>query len=112
MLYTISVLIAVGSTVVTWSDQFGTQPVGHYSGVVGRICSAQSDQKKLKRLKVRLTRKVQTAFQRLHEEARGNYKEAKKALQKEFELKSHQSRYHTEFQTRTKQKLESWARTT
>ena len=64
-------LIAVGSTVVTWSGQFGTQPVVRYSGVVGRICSAQSDQKKLKRFKVRLTRKVQTAFQRLYEEARG-----------------------------------------
>ena len=37
--------------------------------------------KKLKWLKVRLTGKAQTAFQRLPAEARGDYEEAKKALQ-------------------------------
>ena len=46
------------------------------------------DGKKLKWLKVRLTGKAQTAFQRLPEEARANYKEAKKALQERFEPKS------------------------
>ena len=67
------------------------------------------DGKKLKWLKVRLTGKAQTAFQRLPEEAKGDYTEAKKALQERFEPKSRQSRYHAEFQTRTKRKSESWA---
>ena len=67
------------------------------------------DGKKLKWLKVRLTGKAQTAFQRLPEEARADYKEAKKALQERFEPKSRQSRFHAEFQTRTKRKSESWA---
>ena len=58
--------------------------------------------KKLKWLKVRLTGKAQTAFQRLPAEARGDYEEAKKALQERFEPKSRQSRYHAEFQTCTK----------
>ena len=38
------------------------------------------DEKKLKWLKVRLTGKAQTAFQRLPGEARGDYKEAKSGL--------------------------------
>ena len=37
------------------------------------------DRMKLKRLKVRLTRKAQTAFQLHPGEARGDYEEAKKA---------------------------------
>jgi len=65
--------------------------------------------KKLQWLKVRLTGKAQTAFQRLPEEARADYKEAKKALHERFEPKSCQSRFHAEFQTRTKRKSESWA---
>ena len=66
------------------------------------------EEKKLKWLKVWLTRKAQTAFQRLPAEAKADYTEAKKALQEQFELKSRQSRYHAEFQTHTKQKSESW----
>ena len=46
------------------------------------------DEKKLKWLKVRLTGKAQTAFHRLPGEARGDYEEAKKALQERFEPKS------------------------
>ena len=65
--------------------------------------------KKLKWLQVQLTGKAQTAFQRLPEEARANYKEAKKALQERFEPKRRQSRFHAEFQTHTKRKSESWA---
>ena len=47
------------------------------------------DGKKLKWLKVRLTGKAQTAFQRLPEEA-------KKALQERFEPKSRQSRFYAD----------------
>ena len=63
----------------------------------------------LKWLKVRLTGRAQIAFQRLSEEARADFKEAKKALTERFEPKSRKSRYQAEFQTRRKKKTEAWA---
>ena len=64
---------------------------------------------KLKWLKVRLTGRAQIAFQRLSEETRADFKEAKKALTERFEPKSRKSRYQAEFQTRRKKKTEAWA---
>ena len=49
-----------------------------------------NDEKKLKWLKTRLTGQAQTAFQRLSEEARGTYDNAKEALTTRFEPKSRQ----------------------
>ena len=67
------------------------------------------DGKKLKWLKVRLTGKAQTAFQEFPGKVRADYKEAKMALQEQFEPKSHQSRFHAELQTHTKLKSKLWA---
>ena len=67
------------------------------------------DGKKLKWMKVRLSGKAQMAFQRLPNEAKARYVEAKKALKECFEPESRQSRYQAKFQMQTKQKAESWA---
>ena len=75
----------------------------HFENVVDMI--DWDDGKKLKWLKVRLTGKAQTAFQRLLGEARSDYK----AMQEWFELKSHQSHFHAKLQTCTKWKSESWS---
>ena len=64
---------------------------------------------KLKWLKVLLTGRAQIAFQRVSEETRADFKEAKKALTERFEPKSRESRYQAEFQTRRKKKTEAWA---
>lgn len=64
---------------------------------------------KLKWLKVRLTGKAQTAFQRLSEEVRGSYSESIKALKERFEPSSRQTRYQAELQSRRRKKDESWA---
>ena len=53
---------------------------------------------KLKWLKVRLTGKAQTAFQRLPMAAREDYNKATKALAERFEPKSRQTCYQAEFQ--------------
>ena len=68
-----------------------------------------SNQQKLKWLKVWHTGKAQTAFQRLPEVLKASFGVVKKALQERFELKSRQSCYQAEFQTRTKHKSETWA---
>ena len=64
---------------------------------------------KLQWLKVRLTSRAQTAFQRLAGETQQSYERAKAALQERFEPKSRQSRYQAEFQTRRKKRSETWA---
>jgi len=64
---------------------------------------------KLQWLKVRLTSRAQTAFQRLAGETQQSYERAKAALQERFEPKSWQSRYQAEFQTRRKKRSETWA---
>lgn len=60
-------------------------------------------------LKVRLTGRAQTAFQRFSEEIAGDYKKAKEALQERFEPSSRKERYQAQFQTRRKRKEEEWA---
>ena len=64
---------------------------------------------KLQWLKVQLTRRAQTTFQRLAGETQQSYERAKAALQEQFEPKSWQSRYQAEFQTRRKKRSETWA---
>ena len=64
---------------------------------------------KLQWLKVQLTSRAQTAFQRLAGETQQSYERAKAALQERFEPKSRQSRYQAEFQTRRKKRSETWA---
>ena len=61
---------------------------------------------KLKWLKVR---RAQIAFQRLPQEARADFKEAKKALTERFEPIRHKSHYQAEFQARCTKKIEAWA---
>ena len=64
---------------------------------------------KLKWLKVHLTSRAQTAFQRLPLAARTDYKEAAKKLGERFEPKSRKTRYQAELQARRKRNSESWA---
>ena len=64
---------------------------------------------KLKWLKVRLTGKAQTAFQRLPVDDRGDFDKAIVALQKRFEPPSRKHRYQAELQIRRKLKGETWA---
>ena len=67
------------------------------------------NEESLKWLKVRLTGKAQTAFQRLSEEDREDFDKAMSALQKRFDPPSRKYRYQAELQTRRKLKGESWA---
>ena len=65
--------------------------------------------KKLQWLKVRLTGRVQKAFQRLPEASRATFDLAKEALTERFEPKSRKTRYQAEFQARKKKPSEGWA---
>jgi hypothetical protein len=64
---------------------------------------------KLKWLKVRLTGRAQTAFQRLPDTTRADIKLATKALKERFEPSSRKTRYQAELQVRKKKSGESWA---
>ena len=68
-----------------------------------------NDEQKLKWLRVRLTGRAQTAFQRLPAESKASYTNATDALKERFEPKSRKTRYQVEFQTRRKRKAETWA---
>ena len=70
-----------------------------------------NDDDKLKWLKVRLTGRAQTAFQRLPEATRADIKLSTKALnlKERFEPSSRKTRYQAELQTRRKKSTESWA---
>lgn len=68
-----------------------------------------NDEQKLKWLRVRLTGRAQTAFQRLPADAKASYTTAKDALKERFEPQSRKTRYQVEFQTRRKKKAETWA---
>ena len=63
----------------------------------------------MKWLKVRLTRRAQTAFQRVSAEERGDFDKAIEALQKRFEPPSRKHCYQAELQTRRKLKRENCA---
>ena len=66
------------------------------------------DATKLKLLKVRLTGKAQTAFQRLLGDTQESYNEASISLKERFGPPSHQSRYQAELGTRRRKLGESW----
>ena len=68
-----------------------------------------SDADKLKWLKIRLTGRAQTAFQRLSAANQSEFKKAKDALEARFEPPSRKHRYQAELQVRRKRKTESWA---
>ena len=61
-----------------------------------------SDEDKLKWLKVRLTGRAQTAFQRLSAENQAEFQRAKDALKERFEPASRKHRYQAELQVRRK----------
>ena len=63
----------------------------------------------LKWLKVRLVGRAQTAFQRLPDDTRADFKLAVAALKERFEPASRKTRYQAELQSRRKRKTESWA---
>ena len=60
-------------------------------------------------LKVRLTGRAQTAFQRLPEVNKGSYSLSKEAQQERFDPKSRRELYAVELNTRRKRKAEGWA---
>ena len=83
------------------------QWVYHFENVAA--VNAWTEQNKLLWLKIRLTGRAQTAFQRLSPEARGNYTEAKKGLMEPFEPASRRDLYPAEFKTRSKKTSDGWA---
>lgn len=60
-------------------------------------------------LKVRLTGRARTAFQRLPAASKATYKDAKKALHERFEPASKKELYLAELQCRSKKRGEGWA---
>lgn len=82
-----------------WIDHFDS---------VATVCG-WDDAAKLKWLRVRLTGRAGTAFRRLPEATRNDFKEAVQALRKRFEPESRKELYMTELQTRTKKRNEDWA---
>ena len=65
-------------------DQNWTEWIGHFEDVAA-VNEWRDDDAKLQWLKVRLTGKAQTAFQRFPEDTRKSYVEAKKAMKARFE---------------------------
>jgi len=63
---------------------------------------------KLLWLQVRLTGKVQTAWERLNQDAKSTYDAAKKALRERFEPRCKQDLYAAEFHARKHMDKESW----
>ena len=59
-------------------------------------------------LEVRMTGKAQNAWKRLSQEIKADYTTAKAALRKRFEPESRRDLYVVEFQTKRRQKGESW----
>ena len=66
------------------------------------------DANKLKWLKVRLTVRAQTSFQRLPDATKTSFDDSTKALRERFEPATRKTRYQAEMQTRRKKKAESW----
>ena len=81
--------------------------ISHFESVTA--VNKWSDCEKLPWLRVRLTGKAHVAFDQLTPEAQQSYATAKQALQELFEPESKRMLYKAEFNTRKKQKSESWA---
>ena len=84
-----------------------SQWICHFENVAA--VNSWDDEKKLLWLKVRLTGRAQTAYQKLSDAATASYKEAKKALKERFEPASKKGLYQAELQTRRKKRTEGWA---
>ena len=68
----------------------------------------QDDDVKLQWLKVRLSGKAQTAFERFPQDKKKSYEEAKKAMETHFEPQSRQEHYKVQFQLHLRTKDEPW----
>lgn len=79
----------------------------HFDNVA--VINSWNDAAKLNWLKVRLTGKAQTAFQRLPAAKKATFALATEALKDRFEPASRKTRYQAELQTKRKKKDESWA---
>ena len=79
----------------------------HFNNVVD--VNGWDDEQKMEWLRVRLTGPAQKAFQRLPTESKAFYQAARDALKQRFEPMSRKIGYQVEFQTRPKQKTETWA---
>ena len=79
----------------------------HFQNVVA--VNGWDEGTQLKWLKVRLTGRAQTAFQRLPTETQQDLGQTVTALKERFEPASQKTRYQAELQTRRKKKSESWA---
>ena len=85
-----------------WSDW-----IDHFESVAA--VNQWDDQAKILWIRVRLTGRAQTAYKRLPADVRESFELTKKGLQERFEPKSKKELYIVNFQTRQKQKSESWA---
>ena len=83
------------------------QWITHFENVAA--VNEWDDATKLLWLRVRLTNRAQTAYEKFPEAAKGDYQESKRALQERFEPRSKRELYQSEFQTRRKNKTEGWA---
>ena len=80
----------------------------HFENVAA-VNKWESEEEKLKWLRVRLMGKAQTAFMRFPEAIRNDYGESIKALQRRFNPDSKRELYVAELQTRRRHKDEDWA---
>ena len=80
--------------------------IGHFESVA-RV-NEWDDATRLLWLEVRMTGKAQSAWRRITNEAKSHYDTAKAALRKRFEPDSRRELYTVEFQTRRRNRGESW----
>ena len=89
-----------GESLSAWAEHFES---------VATVNKWDSDDDKRKWLKVRLTGKAWTAFQKLPADVRNKYGECVKALKQRFEPDSKKQLYVAELHTRERHKDEDWA---
>jgi len=80
--------------------------IGHFESVA-RV-NQWDDPTSLLWLEVRMTGKAQSAWRRISNEAKASYNTAKAALRKRFEPDSRRELYAVEFQTRKRNRGETW----
>lgn len=88
-------------------DKSWDEWVDHFDSVA-TLCE-WDEASKLKWLRVRLTGRAVTAFKRLPDATRNDFKEATIAMRKRFEPESRKELYRTELQTRVRKGSEDWA---
>ena len=94
--------------VFSGESQSWTEWAEHFESVA-TVNKWDSDDDKLKWLKVRLTGKARTAFQKLPADVRNKYGECVKALKQRFEPDSKKQLYVAELHTRERHRDEDWA---